>query len=374
VPVQVRIETLSGTEVRRILLKDEEQRLPLPTDVQAVLVNEGGHGFYRVRYELDLLAALLDRLNGSPAHRGPSPRTPLAAIERYNLVNDAWAAVLAGLMPLADYLDLTARLRGERDRNVWSVLLGSFTTLSRIVEEDDRPALQKLVRDRLGPAVNELGWQPKASEDELTGQLRGDLLRAMGTLGDDPLTQMLAARVYTAGEGDASVLASAIAVVAHTGDAARYDDFLARFRAARTPQEEQRYLLGLANFRPEALVERTLGLTLDGTVRTQDGPFLLRALLMGVHSRAQAWTFFRVKWEQMASLFPGPGIRRLCEGVLGLASAEWEQQVQTFFRARNINLGGKTLEQFLEQLHIAVVLRQREGEALHAYLRREAGQ
>jgi puromycin-sensitive aminopeptidase len=373
VPVQVRIETLTGSEVRRILLKEEEQRLPLPSDVQAVLVNEGGHGFYRVRYEPDLLAALLDRLNPSAA-RGPSPRTPLAAIERYNLVNDAWATVLAGLMPLADYLDLTARLRGERDRNVWSVLLGSFTTLSRIVEEGDRPALQKLVRDRLGPAVNELGWQPKSSEDELIGQLRGDLLRAMGTLGDDPLTQMLAARVYTAGEGDASVLASAIAIVAHTGDAARYDDFLARFRAARTPQEEQRYLLGLANFRPEALVERTLGLTLDGTVRTQDGPFLLRALLMGVHSRAQAWTFFRAKWEQMASLFPGPGIRRLCEGVLGLTSAEWEQQVQTFFRARNINLGGKTLEQFLEQLHIAVVLRQREGEGLHAYLRREVGQ
>ena len=136
---------------------------------------------------------------------------------------------------------------------------------------------------------------------------------------------------------------------------------------------EQRYLMGLANFRPEALVERTLGLTLDGTVRTQDGPFLLRALLMGVHSRAQAWAFFRAKWEQMASLFPGPGIRRLCEGVLGLTSAEWEQQVQTFFRARNINLGGKTLEQFLEQLHIAVVLRQREGQSLRAHLRREAG-
>ncbi len=373
VPVQVRIETLVGTEVRRILLKDEEQHLALPADVQAVLVNEGGHGFYRVRYEPDLLAALLDRLHGSPAGRGPSPRTPLAAIERYNLVNDAWAAVLAGLMPLADYLDLTKRLRGERDRNVWSVLLGSFTMLARIVEEDDRPALQKMVRDRLGPAVTDLGWQPKANEDELTGQLRGDLLRAMGTLGDDPLTQMLAARVYTAGGGDASVLAAAIAIVAHTGDAARYDEFLARFRAARTPQEEQRYLLSLASFRPEALVERTLGLTLDGTVRTQDGPFLLRALLMGVHSRAQAWTFFRAKWEQMASLFPGPGIRRLCEGVLGLTSAEWEQQVQMFFRARNINLGGKTLEQFLEQLHIAVVLRQREGEGLRGYLRREAG-
>jgi puromycin-sensitive aminopeptidase len=360
VPVQVRIDTPAGPDVRRILLEEKEQRLALPADVQSVLVNEGGHGFYRVRYQGDLMERLLDRL----------PR--LAAIERFNLVNDAWAAALAGLVGLEEFLDLTARLRGERDRNVWSVVLGALATLARIVEEGDRPGLQKLVRDRLGPATAALGWQPRHAEDELTGQLRGDLLRALGTLGDDPMTQMLAARVFTAGEGDASVLSAAISIVAHTGDAARYDDFLRRFRAARTPQEEQRYLLALANFRPEALVERTLAMTVDGTVRTQDAPFLMRALLLGVHSRSRAWAFFQEKWEQMARAYPGPGIRRLCEGVLGLTSPEHEQQVQAFFRERHINLGGKTLEQFLEQLHIAVVLRRREGEALRACLRREA--
>jgi puromycin-sensitive aminopeptidase len=368
VPLQVRAETPEGSTVFRLLLTDQEQRLPLPAHVEAVLVNEGGHGFYRVSYEPDLLGRLLDRL----------PR--LGAIERFNLINDAWALVLAGLTPLADFLDLTARLRGERDRNVWSVLLGAFTTVSRLIDEGDRPALQALVRDRLAPAAEELGWQAKTGEGELTGQLRGDLLRAMGTLGDDPMTQALAARVYTAGAtsfsaqntSSASVLAAAIGVVAHTGDAGRYDDFWRRFRGAATPQEEQRYLLALANFRPEALVRRTLAATLDGTVRTQDAPFLMRALLLGTHSRAQAWAFFQEKWEQMARGFPGPGIRRLCEGVLGLTSPEWEQQVRGFFRDRKINLGGKTLEQFLEQLHIAVVLRQREGAALSAWLRRES--
>jgi hypothetical protein len=185
------------------------------------------------------------------------------------------------------------------------------------------------------------------------------------------MVQALAARVYAAGAADASVLSAAIAIVAHTGDERRYGDFLARFRAARTPQEEQRYLLGLAGFRPAELVERTLGLSLDGTVRTQDAPLLLRALLMGTHSRARAWQFFQANWERMAAKFPGPGIRRLCEGVLGLVTPAWEQEVRAFFRDRNINLGGKTLEQFLEQLHIAVVLRQREGAALRDYLRRQ---
>jgi puromycin-sensitive aminopeptidase len=49
-----------------------------------VLVNEGGHGFYRVRYSGDLLERLLGSL------------PDLAPIERFNLVNDAWAVTVAG--------------------------------------------------------------------------------------------------------------------------------------------------------------------------------------------------------------------------------------------------------------------------------------
>src|SRR5262249_22613948 len=233
----------------------DDARVPLPVGFQAALVNEGGHGFYRVRYSALLLEALLYQL---PAG--------LSAIERFNLVNDCWAAVLAGLMPLAGYLDLTAHFRGERDKNVWSVLAGSFGVLNRIAEDEDRPKLAALVRDRVGPAVAELGWSTRPGDDELTEQLRGDLLRLIGTLGDDPAAQARAAEVYAAasapltlpsppseaGEGKvrgavpASVLAAAVAILAHAGDDARYAEFLSRFRSARTPQEEQRYLYALA--------------------------------------------------------------------------------------------------------------------------------
>jgi puromycin-sensitive aminopeptidase len=365
VPVQIRIHTPAGAEVRRLLLNESEVRLPLPADAGAVLVNEGGHGFYRVRYGPSLLEALLRRLPDG-----------LAAIERFNLINDAWAAVLAALTPLTGYLDLTANFGGERDRNVWSLLVGSFHALNRIVEDADRPALSALVRRRAGPVAAELGWEPRPGEDELTGQLRADLLRALGTLGDDPGVQAGAEKVFAAAEAgapvDAGVLAAAIAVLAHTGDAARYADFQVRFRAARTPQEEQRYLHALAGFRAPGLVRRTLEGTLNGEVRTQDAPYLVRALLYTVHGRAPAWDFVRANWERMNKEFPSTGVWRMCEGLLGLTSATWEAEVRAFVQERQVNLGGKTLEQYLEQLHIAVLLREREGEALRAYLRTQA--
>jgi len=42
-----------------------------------------------------------------------------------------------------------------------------------------------------------------------------------------------------------------------------------------------------------------------------------------------------------------------------LVSPEWERDVREFFPARKIVLGGKTLEQYLEQLQIAVRFQER---------------
>jgi puromycin-sensitive aminopeptidase len=56
------------------------------------------------------------------------------------------------------------------------------------------------------------------------------------------------------------------------------------------------------------------------------------------------------------------------EGVTALVSPEWEQDVKAFFATNRIELGGKTLEQYVEQLRIAVRLQEREAAALAAYL------
>jgi len=362
VPVQVRITASGRAASERRLLAQSETRLAAPERLEAVLVNEGGHGFYRVRYSGELLERLLKTL---PA---------VAAIERFNLVNDAWAVTVAGLMQLTDYLDLTARFRAERDRNVWSILIASFGTLNRIIEGKSRPSLAALVRDRVAPAFAELGWTARPGEDELTRQLRGDLVRALAVLGDDRGVQGRAAELYAraAGDVDPNVLPALIGVLAHAGDAARYDDFLKRFKSASTPQEEQRYLYALTAFRQRELLTQTLERTINGEIRTQDAPFVARSLLMSVYGRELAWDFVKSNWDTMDRQYPKAGLRRMAEGVIGLASPEQERDVHAFFRGRNVDFGGKVLEQYLEQLSIAVRLRERESAALSRYLARFA--
>ena len=366
VPVHLRIDAGSGPSTTQcVMLTEAEQRIEVPAGAR-VLGNAGGHGFFRVRYSADLLETLVAGLDS------------LEPIERFNLVNDTWAATMAGLVPITEYLDLTARFRGERDRNVWSAILGSLTTLNRAIDASMRPGLEAVVRDRVSGAVNELGWSPRAGEDELTRQLRGDLLRALGTLGNDHGVQTRAAELYAAyttgtsqtAEIDANVLPALIATLATVGDEGRYREFLDRFRRAATPQEEQRYLYALTLFPQPPLIDETLTRTINGEIRTQDAPFVNRSMLMIVTARERAWEFVKANWDTMDRLYPKHALRRLAEGVTGLVTAELERDVNDFFTTRKIDLGGKQLAQYLEQLRVAVALRERERGALEAYLRR----
>jgi puromycin-sensitive aminopeptidase len=60
----------------------------------------------------------------------------------------------------------------------------------------------------------------------------------------------------------------------------------------------------------------------------------------------------------------------MCEGITALATPELEADVREFFTSRQITLGGKTLEQYLEQLRVAVVFREREGPGIETFLAR----
>lgn len=364
IPVQLRITTADGVETRRLLMNDQENRMSLPQNWTSVLANEDGHGFYRVRYSGDLLT----RLQQVGLHT-------LAPVERFNLLNDTWAGTLAGMVPPADYVALTEHFRGETDPHVWAVILGSFSTMNHMLTEQDRPLLAAFVRDRVAPTFRDLGWSPRPGERELVKELRGDLVRALGTLGRDPDVQAQAVETYAAFQQqtrdvDPNVIPAIVSILAFTGDQTRYEEFVDRFRKASTPQEERRYLFSLATFRMPELLEQTLAKTLTDEIRTQDAPFLVSALLHNVYIREKAWEFVKANWDRMDRLFPKTGLRRMCGGIVGLSTPELERDVRTFFTSRKIDLGGKTLEQYLEQLHIAVVFRERDRDAIRKVLAR----
>jgi puromycin-sensitive aminopeptidase len=352
VPLMVRARTDRGVVTHKLLITDQEATLDLGGRPKWALVNEGGHGFYRVHYAPELLAALTRNL------------TELKPIERFLLVSDTWAATVAGLGPLSEFLKMARLFTGETDINVWRALLGAFNYLDLIAADAERPALAACIRRVLMPAAARLGWQAKPNESELDRQLRGVLLAALGTLGDDGEVQKRARDLYARYEdnpaaADRDLAPALVAILAHGGDGARYDEFKAKFKSARTPQEEQRYLFALASFRDQALLTATMDMTLDGQVRTQNAPYLMHALLLNTSCRYAAWDYLRARWDEMTRKYPDAALPRMCEAVVALL--EREDEVKSFFATHRVRLGSKIIDQHLERLSVAVAFRKREG-------------
>ncbi len=360
VPLMIRAKTDRGIINKKIVLTERETIIALDGKCEWALLNEGGHGFYRVNYNPALLQSITHNL------------AALQPIERFGLVNDTWAATVAGLSPLSEFLKMARLFTNETDINAWRALIGAFNYLDMIVADSDRPALAAEVRRIIGPAFGRLGWEPKAGEDELTRQLRGVLIAVLGTFGEDAEVRAKAQQLYRLWDDDPSkadrdIAPALVSVLAYSGDAARYDEFKKKFKSARTPQEEQRYLFALANFRDKVLLRKTAEMSLDGEVRTQNAPYLMNSLLMNTSGRYEAWDFIRSHWDEMTRKYPDNALPRMCEGVVSLLDRE--DEVKKFFQEHRVRLGGKIIDQHLERLAIAVNFRRREGKNLAATLK-----
>jgi puromycin-sensitive aminopeptidase len=353
VPIFLRAGSKSGVVQKTLLLTEQEQTVEFEQSPEWVVVNAGAHGFYRVRYSHELLDTLKSSL-----------KQQLSSVEKFGLVNDTWAATLAGLVCPSDYLDLVDLMSEERDLNIWATIIGSCHHLERILDEDQCGRLAERVRTLFGPAVERFGWSRKEGESELESQLRGDLIAALGTLGEEQSCQQRARELFARYEKapdaiDRNIVPALVAIVAHTGTISDYEKFYRRFKDAVTPQEETRFLFALANFRESELIERTLDLTINGEVRTQNAPYLLRGILLNRKARAKAWSFMKLHWEEMLRQYPDNSIPRMCEGIVGLVTPELEGDVREFFAAHPVKQGDKQLEQHLERLRVAVACKKR---------------
>ena len=134
---------------RQELLDTASVVLDLDPAVDWAIVNAGGNGFYRVRYSAEALRRLT-----------PIMMQQLAPIERYGLVDDTWASVLAGTTSAAAFFDFAQQFREETDLDVWTVLAGCLSHLERVLDGEPRRRYQEHLRQLYHPALERLGGSP----------------------------------------------------------------------------------------------------------------------------------------------------------------------------------------------------------------------
>jgi puromycin-sensitive aminopeptidase len=339
----------------KVLLDQPSIDIDLIEPATWIYVNTESTGFYRARYAPDLRAALVTHA-----------QTDLSAIERYGLIDDIWASVLAGDLEAHDFLDVAEAFREETDLSVWQRIIAGLTALDRIVDGDGRAALHTRVRGLINPAYEELGPEPRPEDSDRDRALRGVLFEALGVLGASIDVQSRAHVILDIGalEPDPALVAASVNIVAATGTSADFDEFIRRMKNAPTPQEKLRYLGALADFPDPELIARLVRMTLTDEVRSQNAPLLLRRALSNRDAGEIAWFFVSSEWEAITTRLPSNSIARFLEGIRGLSKLGTAAEVMAFFETHEVPQGDKILAQHLERLEVNVALRQRESERL----------
>ena len=358
VPLQIRGDDDSVTVIE---LHDDSVELAATSD-HFESFNHAGFGFYRVKLPSDRLAAL-----------GEQGVDHFEAVERFGLIDDAWSLTLANETSVADFLALVNGYRDENDVSVWQRLVGGLGFINHVAAETDRAALGEFVGALIAPPLARLGDAPASNESDRTGQLRGALFAASGTLtpeGSDQRVEAIArARdVLSQKDPDPELRSAAVKIVAANGTADDFATFRNGFENAGDPQAEMRNLYALPGFPGAEQVAEVTGMALDGSIRTQNAPFVLAQAMMNRRHGASTWQAVSSAWGDVNERFPANTIVRMLTGVRWLTDPTTAASVATFFDGQALPQGQKQLDQHLERLAVNTAFGERVRAELSAAL------
>jgi puromycin-sensitive aminopeptidase len=340
-------------DVEKVMVGAEATTVSVPGDSEPIVVNAGGHGFYRVKYDDEMFRDLKAAL--------PTLKT----VERIQVVADTWALVLAGELTTSTFMGLVEALQAELDPNVWTAVVAGWQAIYAISDPTEEAAFRSHVQRCAGPIVARLGWETQPDEDPKLSETRGMLLGALGYYGGDQgvVAEAFARldRVLTNdGSVDPNVVPTVISLCARNGDAQVYERFDRERQEQPVPQMAQRLLRALGLFPETSLSTRTLEACLTGNIRNQDAPYLICGMLTNPASAETTWQFLRQRWDEVVERFPSNSIPRMLEGVAHIGSPIVANDIRSFFAEHQVSQAPQQIEQHLERLGIFQAYRDRQ--------------
>ena len=362
IPIQLRGETAEGAFHANHLLADRRATAATGLRPSWIAANAGGHGFYRVRYSDRLLRALVANLGA------------LGDLERFCLIDDAWALVESGDIDTPSYLRLAAAYREETEFVIWTTVLGGLGAMDHhLVREARRSPFSGLVMELIEPTLDRLGWAPGSGDSDLTRQLRGLILGSAGRLARNPEVidrsrEMFEEWLTDPGGIDPEVAQACLYTVAATGDHHTYERLFSLYEENDSPQEKLRFLRSLTYVETPSSVDATLQAVLDRTIRTQDASWVVGGMFRRTGTGAYAWEKAQEVWAEIVAALPPMTVRYLVDTAHNLSGPGISDEVAAFLKEADIPGAEKAKAQALERLRAYVLLRQRQAGPLAAYL------
>ncbi|WP_395612091.1 M1 family metallopeptidase [Allosphingosinicella sp.] len=223
-----------------------------------LVVNYGQTGYYRTLYAAPLLAAITRNY------------AQLRPLDQIGLLADSWSLGLAGYQDADLALNLVRAAPANGNSRLLSRMAGILANVYGMYGEDaaHRAIAARFAFARLEPAMQRLGWTPRANEPAKDAVLRNELIQTLGALGH-PATVAEANRRFAA--NDPSVQAgplrsTILSIVAANADEATWERLRRMARDEHSSQVKVDLYRLLGSVKDENLARRALELALTPEV------------------------------------------------------------------------------------------------------------
>ncbi len=230
-----------------------------------VAANDDGHGYYRVAYTEQQVAALRDE--AWPL---------LTPSDRHDIFFNTVAGAAAGKLPLQLALSFVPRMLVDSSRFSVAQAVALPVDLDRLVPDELRGKYEAWLRQSFGLAEAQTAIVPKEGEDLDAEGMRGALVDAVGWYGRDP--KIVDEAVELAKHWRTLPQSIRQQVVALAADAKQedFDRFLQELHTERDQQHRLELLDALGRVRDPQRYARVLELVVDPTLDLRETLALLR--------------------------------------------------------------------------------------------------
>jgi puromycin-sensitive aminopeptidase len=367
IPFILKYSDASGIHFHQLIFKDPSTSLTLPGQgkVDWIYLNAGERGFLRTAYDPVLRSALQQIAVKA-----------LEPVEKIGFLNHLWALAMSGDIPITDFLETLCHFKGDQTRVLVETMVAHLETLSdQMILPADQSKFVKLIQELFHPLWKQLDWDPKPGEDDERRLTRAAVLWALGALAEDEdilpeMPRRLTLYWVRPTSLDPTLATPLIRLCARTDLGALFEKYIQKFKSATTPEDRDRYLRALADFKKPELAKKLLEFTLSDMVRAQDVWKPVRYLLANPVVQGEAWHFVEANWQALRQKGGSVGAQRMIQGTRALWKPEWREEVGAFFHdpANKVAAAERSLAQTLEFIEIGIRFKSRQQDALSQWL------
>ena len=327
------------------IIGQKDAVVPVPGGCSSWLfVNANATGYYRTHYQSDMLQQL-----------STVATTALSTAERLSMLDDEAALTLAGQENVANYLNLISALNQDAES---AIVQSYFPALQMIhdhlLTDATRPAFLAWVQANFSPQFAKIGWTPAPGETDDVHELRGELIRILGEIGEDPEVighSVELALQYGKDESslDPTLVPTILEVAAGSNNSQLFEQYMAGISNPKSsPEQVLNYAWSLARFTDPKLVQQWLARIVAPETRSQDASGYLARVLENSAVQKMAWDWTKQHWPEVAGKLTTSSGFAIVSATSRFCDAGMRSDVNQFFTDHNLSSTKRTLRQSLE--------------------------